>query len=76
VLAHQPHIAANSYLTKLVASILGFAAEARIARPAITMVITIVIAIATVVGNGCSGGQRSHQTEQHCSEGTHAQACD
>jgi hypothetical protein len=74
VLAHQPHIAANRYLTKLVTSVLGFAAEARIVPPTISMAKTIAIAsaitsaITTLIGGDSSRGQRSKQTEQRCSE--------
>ena len=78
MLAHQPHIAANGYLTKLVTSIFGFAAEARIAPPTISMTKTIAITsaitsdITTLIGGDGSRGQRSNQTEQRCSE--HARA--
>jgi hypothetical protein len=66
VLTHQPHIATNGYLTKLVASMLGFAAEARFIAPFTTM--------GAVIGSGSGSAQRSHQAEKRCRERTRAQS--
>jgi hypothetical protein len=69
VLAHQPHITANGYLTKLIASILGLAAEARCIAQAISRAKAIAIAsaitsaITTVISGDINRGQRSEKTE-------------